>query len=481
VSTTVLVDTSPPTTPSLVFSGLSANTYYKTATNALYFGPSSGGAFTLTASSTDADTGIASYSFSPLSANGFTAQQTVGKAVYSFGASATQPTPAPTVLATNNAGASSASATYSLIADATGPTGGALSINGTAATAAGSTSYNASGSFPIGTRTDFNNDAGSGFLSSALTRATGSLSEGVCSKYGTPTTITGNPSQSGLAAGCYLYTLTGTDRVGNKSVLSTTVEVDKTAPTATATAPAHANGPVSISFLATDAGSGVNSAAGHLWRGSATLTLSSDTCGEFGAIATIGAQGLSSPFTDTTVSSGKCYAYGYEAVDRAGNTALSSIPMVKVRTTKPTLTSITDTTPGTTTGLAQVGNAITLNFNDSIEASTIPSSVTLTYTRTGTSSSTILVSGIGSATAWSTGDSSARYTKTGGTSAVVTASTAVSGATVKLTITKISDPSGNLTAGGPGAVSGALSAGVKDVYGNAASTSTFTTASVRLF
>ncbi len=481
VSTTVLVDTSAPATPSLVFSGLSANTYYKTATNALYFGPSSGGAFTLTASSTDADTGIASYTFSPLSANGFTAQQTAGKIVYSFGASATQPTPAPTVLATNNAGASSASATYSLIADAAGPTGGALSVNGTAATAAGSTSYNASGSFAIGTRTDFNNDAGSGFLSSALTRATGTLSEGACSKYGTPTTITGNPSQSGLAAGCYLYTLTGTDRVGNKSVLSTTVEVDKTAPTATATAPAHANGPVSISFLATDAGSGVNSAAGHLWRGSATLTLSSDSCGEFGAIATIGAQGLSSPFTDTTVSSGKCYAYGYEAVDRAGNAALSSIPMVKVSTTKPTLTSITDTTPGTTTGLAQVGNAITLNFNDSIEASTIPSSVTLTYTRTGTGSSTVLVSGIGSATAWSTGDSSARYTKTGGTSAVVTASTAVSGATVKLTITKISDPSGNLTAGGPGAVSGALSAGVKDVYGNAASTSTFTTASVRLF
>ena len=52
----------------------------------------------------------------------------------------------------------------------------------------------------------------------------------MCSDSGTPVTITGNPTQSGLAAGCYLYKLTGTDRVGNTSTLSSTVEIDKTAP-----------------------------------------------------------------------------------------------------------------------------------------------------------------------------------------------------------------------------------------------------------
>ena len=195
----------------------------------------------------------------------------------------------------------------------------------------------------------------------------------------------------------------------------------------------------------------------------------------------IGPTGPSSPFSDTSVTTGKCYEYEYTVSDRAGNQTTSAGATVKVNTAKPTLTSITDTTPGSTVGLPQVGDAITLNFSDSINASTIPSPVKLTYTRTGTASSTVLVSGIGASTPWNTGDSTARYTKTGGTSAVVTANTSVSGTTVKLTIASISDPSGNLTAGGPGAVSGALSASIKDVFGNVANTSTFTTPSIRLF
>jgi hypothetical protein len=69
----------------------------------------------------------------------------------------------------------------------------------------------------------------------------------------------------------------------------------------------------------------------------------------------------------------------------------------------------------------------------------------------------------------------------GGTAPVVTANTSVSGTTVKLTVASISDPSNNLTAGAPGSVSGTLSASLKDVFGNGASTSTFTTGNVRLF
>jgi hypothetical protein len=107
--------------------------------------------------------------------------------------------------------------------------------------------------------------------------------------------------------------------------------------------------------------------------------------------------------------------------------------------------------------------------------------VTLTYARAIVGATNIAASGIGSGN-WSAGDvSSSHYSNVGGTSAVVTASTTVTGSTVKLTVTSVSDPSNNLTAGGPFAVSGTVNASVKDSYGNTASTSSFSTASVRLF
>ncbi|HSZ68835.1 MAG TPA: PKD domain-containing protein [Solirubrobacteraceae bacterium] len=482
IATTVLVDTSTPTTPSLSFSALSPNTYYKSSTNALYFSPAAGGAFTLLASSTDPVTGIAGYTFGSLSTYGFSGAQSGGQMAYTFGTSATQPPSGPTVYAASHAGAVSATANYALLLDNTPPTGGALSVNGIAASSAGSTSYNSSGSFAIGTRSEYNADAGSGVLSSVLTRATGTLSGGACGNYGTPVTITGNPTQSGLAAGCYLYRLTGTDRVGNTATLSTTVEVDKTAPSATVSVPADANGAVAVTFNATDAGSGVNSATGQLKRATGTYTSSSDTCSAFGAYANIGAAGAASPYTDSTVTTGHCYEYEYTVSDRAGNATTSAPATVKVNTSKPTLTAIADTTPGSTAGLPQVGDVLTLTFSDAIAAASIPSSVTLTYTGGTTGSTTVAVSGIGATAAWSTGDSAfSRYAKSGGTSPVVTANTAVSGTKVTLTVTQVTDPSGNLKAGGPGTVSGALSSAVKDVFGNSASTGSFASSSVRLF
>jgi PKD repeat protein len=481
ISTTVIVDTTVPTTPSLTFSGLSSNTFYKSSTNALYFKPSAGGTLTVTASSSDPQTGIRGYTFSPLASNGFGETQTGGQVAYTFGATATQPVSAPTVFAASNAGGSSANATYSLIADSTGPTGGALSVNGIAATAGGSTSFNTSGNFSIGTRADYSADAGSGFVSSVLTRAAGTLAAGTCSAFGTPVTITGAPGQTGLAAGCYRYTLTGTDRVGNTAALTSTVEVDKTAPIVNLSAPTLANGPVTVTFSATDSGSGVNSAAGQLRRATATLTLSTGTCSSFAAFTNVGSTGLGSPFTDNTATTGHCYEYEYTVPDKAGNSATSVPATVKLNTTKPSLTAIADTTPGSTAGKPQVGDAITLTFSDQIDATTIPSSVTLTYARAIIGATTVAASTIGSGN-WSAGDtSSSHYSNVGGTSAVVTASTTVNGSTVKLTVTAVSDPSNNLTAGGPFAVSGTVNASVKDVYGNTASTSSFSTAGVRLF
>ena len=481
VSTTVIVDTTIPSTPSLTFSGLSANTYYKSSTNALYFRPSPGGSFTLTANSTDAETGIKSYTFSSLTGSGFGEAQTGGQVLYTFGASAVQPPTAPTVFAASGAGASSASATYSLIADSSAPTGGALSVNGTTATASGATGYSTSGNFSIGTRTDFSADAGSGLLSSVLTRSSATLANGACGSYGTPTTLTGTPAQTGLAEGCYKYTLTGTDRVGNAANLTSTIEVDKIKPVVGLTAPSFATGPYAVTFSATDGGSGVNTASGQLKRATATLTLTSNTCGTFSFFSNIGSTGLSSPFTDNTVSTGHCYEYEYTVSDKAGNSETSPIGATRVNTTKPALTAITDTTPGTTAGKPQVGDAITLTFNEPVAATSIPASVTLTYSRAIVGATNIAVSGIGSGN-WSGGDTfSSHYTNTGGTNPVVTASTAVSANTIKLTVTSISDPSNNLTAGGPASVSGTLNSALKDSYGNTASTSGFTSSSIRLF
>jgi PKD repeat protein len=480
VSVTVIVDTTSPTTPALTFSGLSANVYNKTAANTLYFRPAAGGAFTVTATSTDADTGIREFTFSPLTANGFTQTQTAGKMVYAFGTTATQPATAPTIFTVSNAAAVSASATYGLVVDSTGPTGGALTVNNTPATTAGATSFNTSGSFAIGTRTDYNNDAGSGFVSSTLTRATATLTNGVCGTFGAASTLTGNPTQLGLAAGCYRYALTGTDRVGNTSVISTTVEVDKTAPTATLSVPAHANGAVPVTFSAADSGSGVNTAAGQLRRASSTYTPSSDSCGAFLLFSNIGATGLASPFTDSTVTTGKCYEYEYVVPDKAGNSTTSAAATVRVNTAKPTLTGITDTTAGTSAGKPQVNDVITLQFSDAIEAASIPTTETMTYSRPASGSTTFTFGG--ETASWSTGDNTtARYLNAASTTAKITVKTTVSGSTVKLTVTAVEDPSARFSSGGPATVTGALSPSIKDVFGNTASTTAFSIANVRLF
>ena len=481
ISTVVKVDTSPPTTPTLSFGGLSPATYYNTTNKTLYFNPTRSGGFTVMASSTDAVSGIAGYTFSPLAVDGFAETQTGGQNVYAFGVSASAPATPPTVSATNGVGAVSANATYNLVADSSAPTGGALTVNGVAASGAGTSSFSKSSGFTIATRTEYGADTGSGVASSVLTRAAGTLANNVCSSYGTPVTITGNPAQSGLAEGCYLYTLTGTDRVGNTASVSTTVKVDTTAPAPTLSVPADTNGTVAVTFSATDAGSGVSTASGQLKRASATYTPATDTCGTYSAFANIGAAGQSSPYSDTTVSTGHCYEYEYTVSDAAGNSATSAVHAVKVNTAKPALSAIVDTTPGTTAGLPQVGDAITLQFNDPIAAASIPSSVTLTYAQSGLNSTTVTISGLSSGS-WSSGDSQlARYSNTGGTSATVTATTLLSGTTVKLTVSAITDPSHNLTAGGPGAVSGTVNPAVKDVFGNTASTSAFTSASIRLF
>ena len=238
ISTTVTVDTTPPTTPTLLFSNV-ANAVYSNSFNTLYFRPAAGGSYTVTASSTDPDgikPGNAGYTFSSLAANNFTGTQTAGQEAYTFGGTATPPGVAPTVFSTNNAGVNSSNATYNVVEDTTAPTGGAFHANGTAATTGGSSSYLTSGTtLTINSRTDYSETQSasqSGLAGSVLTIQAATLSNNTCGTFGTATTITGTTSQTVASGHCYLLTLTGTDNVGNAASISTTVLADISAPSA---------------------------------------------------------------------------------------------------------------------------------------------------------------------------------------------------------------------------------------------------------
>jgi hypothetical protein len=223
----VKVDTTGPSGPTLGYSALT-NTY--ASGNTVYYrSTATSGSFTATASSTDSQSGIASYSFGSAGAGWTSTPGATGVNTYSW-ASSSPTTTSPTVSATNNAGTTSTgNPTITLTSDAAAPTGASVSYTNGYVTA----------------------------LSVPVTFSAGS-----------------------------------------------------------------------------DAGSGINSAAGLLQRASATL--SGASCGAYGSFATI-ATGPSSVYSDTTVTSGNCYMYQFVAVDNVGNTAAAatSASVTKVDTTGP--------------------------------------------------------------------------------------------------------------------------------------------------
>ena len=227
ITTVVKVDTTAPAAPGLVLSDSSADVH--TTGTTTFYRPAGSGSFDVTASSTDAQSGILDYGFPVLA--GFTGSGTGATRTYTL-ATPTEPNGTKPVTARNQALLSSSATNFTLTSDSAGPTGGALTVNGTVATGGGSASYDSDGSVTIGLRTDYNADGGSGVNTSTLTREDGTLNADICSAYGAPTTLVGTPAQSGLATGCYRYTLTGTDNVGNASTITTVVKVDLTDPTA---------------------------------------------------------------------------------------------------------------------------------------------------------------------------------------------------------------------------------------------------------
>jgi Chitobiase/beta-hexosaminidase C-terminal domain/Bacterial Ig domain len=322
-SAIVKVDRSAPSTPTLVFSGLSANAFYDTVASKLYIRPAAGGTFSVTASSTDADTGVASYAFSNPGAT-FGATQSGNRVDYTFGATTTAPASGQTVSATNAAGGTSPNATYSIVADTTAPSGGAITANGSA-----SDSFNNTGSVSL-TKTDFA-DAGSGLASgsNAISRASTTLSNGICgTTWSAPAavTITNGKDAATLTNGCYRYTLDATDNVGNAATaaVSASVKVDTTAPSGTLTSPTAGTTGGTISVAST-------TAADTGGSGLASVTFQEAPSGSttYTDIATDTASPYSANWDTTTVANG---AYSVRAVitDAAGNATTTATVAVTV-------------------------------------------------------------------------------------------------------------------------------------------------------
>ncbi len=325
-STIVKVDTSAPSAPSLAISNPSGNTYYPGSGTLVWFRPLGAGQFDLTASSSDAHTGIAGYVFPPLG-SGWTPSGSGATRTYAFSSGAATPGP-QTVTATNGAGTSSATATFTVSADGTAPVGGALTVNGTGATVGGTTSHDTDGSFAIGTRTDWT-DAGAGLASSTLVRESATLSAGTCGTFGSPVTLPGTPAQSGLADGCYRYTLTGTDQLGNGSAISTVVRVDATAPSSSLdAASAYSGNAITLGYTAADGGSGL--AEIELWaKGPAD--------GAYFLVAT-DTSPASPSFSYTATQGDGTYLFYSRARDAAGSTEAApgaADTQTVVDTTKP--------------------------------------------------------------------------------------------------------------------------------------------------
>ncbi|HEX3805677.1 MAG TPA: Ig-like domain-containing protein [Gaiellaceae bacterium] len=339
----VLVDTTKPTDALALTAATGA---YKSGTTVYYKG-NAAGSFKVQDTVSDGTSGPASATFGALSAAGFTTHNSetistpaggpyVSTAIaWGSGASAS---PTLAVNGTDGAGNNANATTLNLTNDSTNPTGGSISVPAYAS----STSVTiTSGNYT---------DAGSGIASNVITRSNGQApSAGVCPGSGyTGSTVVSSPDATVANGQCYVYTLTGTDNVGNTvSVTSSPVLVDTTAPVDALTltgssggvyksgGTVYYNGGVAGSFkvrdTVTDGASGPASATFGLLTGLSGTSHTSETIG--GA----------SPYDSTAISWSSASGNGslpVHSTDAAGNSSGSTTLTLTNDTTAPVSGSI---------------------------------------------------------------------------------------------------------------------------------------------
>ena len=230
----IKVDVAALAAPSLGFSSLTNASWPGSGSTVFYRSAATSGSVRVTAAAT-APSGIAGYAF-PALGSGWTATPgATGVTTYSWSAASPAAPGTKSVTATNNAGATSATAPFTLTADDAAPTGSALSyLNGS------TTSTSVSVSLTTGT------DSGSGIGTRLLQRASATLTSGTCGSYGAFATVTNGTNPTSPVADtvtadtCYQYRYVVADNVGNQDTV-TSLSVVKVIPTYAATMAAAAD------------------------------------------------------------------------------------------------------------------------------------------------------------------------------------------------------------------------------------------------
>jgi hypothetical protein len=209
--------------------------------------------------------------------------------------------------------------------DTTAPSGGAVRANGVDGTPEGSASYDRTGAWSLA-RTDYV-DGGTGLASSTLVRSTSTLAGGTCTGTWSDTTLTGAPNETGVATGCVRYTLTGTDLAGLSSSTSTSVLVDREAPTSgslvvngTAASGAGTTSDRTSSSVTVQSVTNYSDAASGIQSSVLTRTfapMSAGTCGTFDPATTETVPGA---VTVVGLADG-CHRFTLTGTDLAGNTS----------------------------------------------------------------------------------------------------------------------------------------------------------------
>ena len=220
------VDTTAPTTPVLTLSDSIGNTFLSGTTAYVNTQASLSGGFTVVAAASDPDTGLGGVTFPALagfSAGGGLDAAAPYSSAYTW-SGAVAASGSQTVTATNGVGLTS-SAAFTVVPDTTPPVAGSLTVEGGNAYASGTSVTVASTGFA-----EAQSATASGIALNAVTRAYATLAADTCGTFSSPVAVTANGTDAGLTTGCYRYTLTGSDNVGNAATVTRTVKVDTSAP-----------------------------------------------------------------------------------------------------------------------------------------------------------------------------------------------------------------------------------------------------------